>query len=68
MSLKKMRIRITQAGRAEIRVEGGDGADCLAFTQAVEQALGQVERREMTEDYYKESEPATASETERVTL
>jgi hypothetical protein len=51
MSAKKMRIRIERDGRTEIRVECGQGNDCLAFTQAIEQALGKVEQRELTADY-----------------
>lgn len=54
MGIKKMRIRIKQDGRTEIRVEGGQGDDCLTFTRAVEQALGQVEKRELTADYDRE--------------
>jgi len=52
MSIKKMRIRIRRDGRTEIRVEGGQGDDCLAFTHAIEQALGTVEQRELTADYH----------------
>jgi len=54
MTIKKMRIRIGRDGRTEIRVEGGQGDDCLAFTRAVEQALGTVEQRELTADYDQE--------------
>ena len=50
MGIKKMRIRIGLDGRTTIRVEGGEGSDCLSFTRAVEQALGPVEQREMTAD------------------
>ena len=48
MGIKKMRIRIGLDGRTTIRVEGGEGDDCLAFTRAVEGALGPVEQREMS--------------------
>lgn len=54
MGIKKMQIRITKDGRTEIRVAGGQGEDCLAFTKAMEQALGQVQQRELTEDYHKQ--------------
>jgi hypothetical protein len=49
-----MRIRIGRDGRTEIRVEGGQGDDCLAFTRAVEQAVGTVEQRQLTADYDQE--------------
>lgn len=51
MSAKKMRVRITQDGRTEIKVEGGQGDNCVTFTQALEQKLGQVQDRQFTEDY-----------------
>ena len=49
---KKMRIRIGRDGRTEIKVEGGQGDDCIAFTRTLEEALGQVEQRELTADYH----------------
>jgi hypothetical protein len=49
---KKMIIRIMGDGRTEIRVEGGQGDDCLAFTQAMERAVGRVAQRELTADYH----------------
>lgn len=52
MGMKRMKIRITREGKTEIRVEGGQGDDCLAFTQAMEQAIGHVEQRELTADYH----------------
>ena len=52
MGIKNMRITIQRDGRTEIRVEGGQGNDCLTFTRAVEQALGAVEQRELTTDYH----------------
>ena len=52
MGIKKMRIRIGHDGRTQIKVEGGEGDNCLAFTRAVENALGVVEARELTADYH----------------
>jgi len=68
MPMKKMRIRIGNDGRTQIRVEGGEGADCLAFTQAMERALGAVEHRELTPDYDQEPEQVLVQEGERVEL
>jgi hypothetical protein len=48
--MKRMRIRIKRDGKTEIRVEGAQGDECLAFTQSVENALGQVQTREMCQD------------------
>jgi len=66
MGIKKMRIRIGRDGRTEIRVEGGQGDDCLAFTRSIEQALGQVEKRELTADY--DREPVSESVYVQTTL
>jgi len=68
MALKKMRIRIAEDGRTEIAVEGGVGDDCLAFTSAMEGALGKVEQRTLTADYDRETEAVTVSESEQPTL
>jgi hypothetical protein len=68
MGVKKMRIRITNDGRTEIRVEGGEGGDCLEFTKAMEHALGAVEQRQLTEDYDQEPEPVYVQESERTRL
>jgi hypothetical protein len=68
MSMKKMRIRIGNDGRTQIRVEGGEGADCLEFTKAMERALGAVEQRELTADYDKEPAQVLVQETERTIL
>lgn len=63
MGIKKMRITIGRDGQTRIRVEGGEGDNCLAFTRAVENALGAVAERELTADYHaQESLAVTTSE------
>ena len=52
MGIKKVRIRIGLDGRTQFKVEGGQGADCIDFTRALEQAVGKVENRELTADYH----------------
>jgi len=52
MGIKKVRIRIGLDGRTQFKVEGGQGADCIDFTRALEQAVGNVENRELTADYH----------------
>jgi len=59
MGIKKVRIRIGLDGRTHFKVEGGQGADCIDFTRALEQAIGSVENRELTADYH---EAATAQD------
>lgn len=48
MPTKKMRITIKHDGRTEIHVLAAEGPECLAFTNAVEDALGTVQTRELT--------------------
>ena len=64
MGTKKMRIRIGRDGRTEIKVEGGQGDDCIAFTRALEEALGQVEQRELTADYHEQDTLAVQARAE----
>ena len=52
MTTKKMIVRIGRDGATTIRVEGGEGDNCLEFTRYVEQALGVVQQREFTADYH----------------
>jgi hypothetical protein len=62
--MKKMHIRIKRDGKTEIRVEGAEGHDCLAFTHSVEKALGVVETREMC---VPEADPLQVQTREQVT-
>ena len=43
-------------GTVEERVIGVSGPDCEKVTEAIEQALGEVVKRERTSDYYNESQ------------
>jgi hypothetical protein len=54
MSIKKMKIHIHADGKTEIRVIGGQGENCLAFTRVLEESLGRVEQRVLSEEYYEE--------------
>lgn len=51
MPSKKMIVHIGRDGATSIRVENGEGDDCLAFTRSVEEALGVVQQREFTAEY-----------------
>lgn len=52
MGIKKVRIRIGLDGRTQFKVEGGQGTDCIDFTRALEQVVGNVENRALTADYH----------------
>lgn len=52
MTAKKMIVRIGRDGATTIRVEGGEGDNCLLFTRSLEEALGTVQQREFTAEYH----------------
>lgn len=60
--MKKMRIRIGKDGQTSITVEGGRGSDCELFTQAMENALGDVETRQYLPEYELDDLHATLDE------
>lgn len=65
MDSKKMIVRIGRDGATTIRVEGGEGDNCLLFTRSLEQALGVVQKREFTAKYH-EHDPLAVSAREDV--
>lgn len=54
MTARKQEIEVTISpdGQVSLRPKGAKGADCLNLTRAIEQAVGEVERREFTSEYY----------------
>ena len=54
MDLQEMEITIDKEGRIQVNVKGIQGTGCLAFTQELENALGIVEHREYTADFYQQ--------------
>ncbi len=52
--MKKMRIKIDQNGKTTIAVEGAASPACLDFTRAMEQAVGEVDKRVLCEEYHQE--------------
>lgn len=65
MTTKKMIVHIDRDGATTIRVEGGEGDNCLLFTRSLEEALGVVQRRELSADYH-EHDPLAVSDRENV--
>jgi len=54
MDLQEMEITIDKEGRIQVNVKGVQGTGCLALTRELENALGVVEQREYTADYYQQ--------------
>jgi len=53
----KMRLEFHN-GKTTITVNGVKGKSCTDLTKAVEEALGKVEKRELTSEYGKDKEVA----------
>jgi hypothetical protein len=60
---ERLEIEVTIAPDGQVRLvtRGLKGASCEAETEALEEALGRVVRRERTGEYYQESTSAKAS-------
>lgn len=65
MTTKKMIVHIDRDGATTIRVEGGEGDNCLLFTRSLEEALGVVQQRELSADYH-EHDPLAVPASEDV--
>jgi len=63
MEMQELEIVIDQEGSVQITVNGAKGDACLDTTQQLEEALGEVEERTFSAEYY---EPrVTANERQR---
>ncbi|HSF31390.1 MAG TPA: DUF2997 domain-containing protein [Candidatus Tectomicrobia bacterium] len=49
---REMEIEIGRDGKVNIKVKGVQGADCLEFSQFLEEALGEPLEQELTSEYY----------------
>ena len=56
MKKSEMQITIGQDGQVNIEVQGVGGANCLKFSEALEEELGVVVNRQKTSEYYEEAE------------
>jgi len=58
---REMEIEIDRDGKVNIKVKGVQGADCLEFSQFLEEALGETLEREITSEYYQLPAPTESS-------
>ena len=54
--MDELEITIDADGNVSIKVIGGKGGGCLELTREIEEALGVVSERKLTEGYYQEVE------------
>ncbi len=65
MDMQELEITIDKQGRVQVAVRGVHGEGCLAMTRNIENAVGTVEVREYTPEYYEQ--PVTVSDHQYVT-
>jgi hypothetical protein len=53
---KDIFFTIDENGEVKIEVKGAPGADCMALTKEIEEALGIVSDRQHTSEYYQQEE------------
>ncbi len=54
MEMQELEITIDRDGQMKIGVRGIHGEGCLALTKNLEDAVGRVETREYTSEYYEQ--------------
>jgi len=55
MEMQELEITIDKEGRVQVAVRGVKGEGCLALTKNIEDAVGTVEEREYTAEYYEQT-------------
>jgi hypothetical protein len=58
---REMEIEIGRDGKVTIKVNGVQGAECLEFSQFLEEALGETLEQERTSEYYQAPASTTAA-------
>jgi hypothetical protein len=56
----EIEVMIEADGRVTLRPKGAQGPGCLEMTRGLEEALGEVESRELTADYYRQASQGDA--------
>jgi hypothetical protein len=54
MTMQELEITIDNEGRVLVHVTGVKGEDCLALTKNFETAVGDIQERSFTSDYYEQ--------------
>jgi hypothetical protein len=54
MEMEELEITIDKEGRVQVAVRGIHGEVCVALTKNIENAVGEVEEREYTAEYYEQ--------------
>ncbi|HON05157.1 MAG TPA: DUF2997 domain-containing protein [bacterium] len=57
--MKEIEIKIDQKGNVTYKVHGIKGEKCKHYSRFIEDAVGEVITREVTEEYYEKEEDTT---------
>ena len=63
MDMQELEIIVDETGKVSVKVTGAKGDQCLELTRPLEEALGTVEQREYTADYYQTAVTPAAQRT-----
>lgn len=55
MEMKELEITIDKEGRVQVAVRGVKGDGCTGITKNIENAVGMVEDRQYTPEYYEQA-------------
>jgi hypothetical protein len=64
MEMQELEITIDKSGKVQVAVRGVQGEGCLALTKNIENAVGTVEERGFTAEYY--GQPVNVSDNQYV--
>ena len=64
MEMQELEITIDKEGKVQVSVRGVHGEGCLGITKNIENAVGMVEERGYTAEYYEQ--PVTVSDNQYV--
>jgi hypothetical protein len=60
MEMQELEITIDRDGKMAVRVRGAHGEGCLALTKKLEDAVGTVEERNCTSEFYEQTVEVSA--------
>jgi hypothetical protein len=64
MEMQELEITINNEGKVEVKVRGLHGPECVKTTENIENALGEVQKRDFLSEYYES--PVTQSICEKI--
>ena len=60
MEMQELEITIDKDGKVQVAVRGVHGEGCISLTKNIEEAVGTVEKREYTAEYYEQPDQVSS--------